>query len=438
MEFERTKGDLALVQNKEQNAVTRVQELTAKLTTLEQRSAVFDGRIRKSLDPASTEEEIASDLESELRQVRIELEAAKAELEIAKDQAETYRSISQASEERLAEMTSTADVFKSELEAKNQELLVKLRSVEADKEDLELRLTKLGETLSETQDKMDAQSEEYASAKDVYEKQISSLRQNEEQALKAVAGMKIDLGRQVKLAEEARASYEREVVSHSNALQSVTNMKESCIALAAERDDAISERKIAVDRLTQVESSFENIQSKLNEELKEMEVRIEDLKTQNALLHSQFEQLSLSRAEVTEELPDVDEPGQNPQKSISDLAEVIKFLRREKDIVETKLQISLQEQERSRVQLEHLQKSLDESRTVLEEERLRSEDRIGSEKKHQEMLQKIEQTNLLRESNITLRSQLEAGQQKIDMLDAKLKQSELLIEPLRGTSPNLF
>jgi nucleoprotein TPR len=64
---------------------------------------------------------------------------------------------------------------------------------------------------------------------------------------------------------------------------------------------------------------------------------------------------------------DGDDGNQTNSKSVADLSEVIKYLRREKQIVDTKLQIALQESSRCNVQLEQIQKSLDESRTLLDE-----------------------------------------------------------------------
>lgn len=92
---------------------------------------------------------------------------------------------------------------------------------------------------------------------------------------------------------------------------------------------------------------------------------VEDLTAQNTLLHSQFEQLTASRTQVS----DLEENQEGPvsTKTVTDLTEVIKYLRREKEIVETKLQLALSESERSKLQLDHVQKSLDESRAVLEE-----------------------------------------------------------------------
>ena len=55
------------------------------------------------------------------------------------------------------------------------------------------------------------------------------------------------------------------------------------------------------------------------------------------------------------------------QKLVKDLRQVITYLRREKDILETRLGLSVQENERIKLQNEHLQRSLDEIRLTLEE-----------------------------------------------------------------------
>ena len=92
----------------------------------------------------------------------------------------------------------------------------------------------------------------------------------------------------------------------------------------------------------------------------------------------------------------------------------------------------MQENDRSRLHLDQFQTSLDESRAILDEERKKSQEMMGSDKKHVELLEKIEQTNILRESNITLRGQLELSQKKLDDLDKKLKETEVQLEPLKG------
>lgn len=116
----------------------------------------------------------------------------------------------------------------------------------------------------------------------------------------------------------------------------------------------------------------------------------------------------------------------------TDATDVIKYLRREKDIVETKLEMSIQESERIKLQLEHTARSLEETRFMLEEERTKGTSGLESEKHHRELLEKIEQINLLRESNITLRTQLENTQKKVVLLEQQVQSVTAKLEPLKS------
>ena len=61
----------------------------------------------------------------------------------------------------------------------------------------------------------------------------------------------------------------------------------------------------------------------------------------------------------------------------------------------------------------------------------------GNEKKHRELLEKIEQANLLRESNVTLRDQLEASNKNLALVESALKAAQSEIEPLKEQVLNL-
>ena len=115
-----------------------------------------------------------------------------------------------------------------------------------------------------------------------------------------------------------------------------------------------------------------------------------------------------------------------------ELRDVVRFLRREKDILATKHELVCQENERTKLQIDHVQRSLDETRAVLNEERQKSVDALDGERKHAELLEKINQLNILRESNVTLRDQNEHNARKITELQQKINQAEETIGPLKG------
>jgi nucleoprotein TPR len=325
-------------------------------------------------------------------------------------------------------MNSTFDIYKTETDKLTMDLQAKVQNLEADRLGLVEKLAQVSRTLTETQEKMDAQVEAFNASNNIYETQIRSLKANEERALKSVAGIKSDLDRQCKSIQEVQENYEREVMAHSTSLNTLNELKQKNMRLIAEKDKLAVEKGSIETELNNSKESFEVIKSKLENQIKELEKRLADLNTQNQLLHATFEQLSASKHLV----PDEDgEPGVE-SKTITDLREVIQFLRREKEIADTKLQLATQEAQRNLIQIQQLQKSLEESRICVEEERKRNLDISGTERQHRELLEKIEQANLLRESNITLRSHLESAHNQVSQLETKLKSTESSIEPLKS------
>jgi nucleoprotein TPR len=408
--------------NKESNATSKVKELSAKISTIEHRTIHFESM------STSNDAKESGGSGVELSSMKIELNAAKSELKLAQQQVETFKEISQASEDRLAEMNSTFDIYKTETDKLTMDLQAKVQNLEADRLGLVEKLAQVSRTLTETQEKMDAQVEAFNASNNIYETQIRSLKANEERALKSVAGIKSDLDRQCKSIQEVQENYEREVMAHSTSLNTLNELKQKNMRLIAEKDTLAVEKGSIETELNNSKESFEVIKSKLENQIKELEKRLADLNTQNQLLHATFEQLSASKHLV----PDEDgEPGVE-SKTITDLREVIQFLRREKEIADTKLQLATQEAQRNLIQIQQLQKSLEESRICVEEERKRNLDLSGTERQHRELLEKIEQANLLRESNITLRSHLESAHNQVSQLETKLKSTESSIEPLKS------
>ncbi|KAJ3322833.1 hypothetical protein HDV06_002694 [Boothiomyces sp. JEL0866] len=427
--YERTKGELSVVQSKESAATARLAELTIRLEQAENKARIYEEKILNTggLGPEATEIDQIRSLESELAKSRIEVEKLKAELVLVSEQAETFKQISQASEERLDEMNSTFDIYKAEMEEKINELSNKTIRLEQERDDLVEQLKKLGETLTSTQEAMDLEQTEHKNTLAMYDKQIFLLKEREKTSIINVNEMKADVERQANIAKDAQENYEREIVAHSATIQSLSQMKQANLTLTQEKDTAVAQCNVAKDNLAQLTESFHSTKEKLQKEIEELETRVLDLNNQNNLLHSQFEQLTSIRTSVSAE----GEQTENTQGNLTELNEVIKYLRREKEIVDTKLQIARQEAERSRLQIEHLQKSLDESKLVLDEERKRNQENLGSERKHLELMEKIEQSNLLRESNITLRNQLEASGKKVESLELKIKSLEGQISPLK-------
>lgn len=98
------------------------------------------------------------------------------------------------------------------------------------------------------------------------------------------------------------------------------------------------------------------------------------------------------------------------------------------------LDVTKQESSRLRGQAESLQRNLDETRAILDEERRRSQQVSASPSApHSELLQQINELNLLRESNTTLRDEAGRRLAAINELQQKIKKLEQEHEPLHQT-----
>ena len=101
--------------------------------------------------------------------------------------------------------------------------------------------------------------------------------------------------------------------------------------------------------------------------------RSKDLATQNSLLHQHLESVTTQAAKIrqaadteTSGSSDVDTSGDADGK-LSELRSVVSYLRKEKEIVDLQLELSKQENVRFKTQIEHLTRSLEESRKALTE-----------------------------------------------------------------------
>ena len=118
------------------------------------------------------------------------------------------------------------------------------------------------------------------------------------------------------------------------------------------------------------------------------------------------------------------------EDSIEGLREVIKYLRREKEIVDIKHEMLQQENRRLKQQLDRTITDLDETRVLLMSEREKEASAATTSAQHQELLAKINELNLLRESNVTLRNENERNTRRAAELETKVSQLTSQLSPL--------
>jgi nucleoprotein TPR len=115
----------------------------------------------------------------------------------------------------------------------------------------------------------------------------------------------------------------------------------------------------------------------------------------------------------------------------NNLQDIIRYLRQEKEIVDMQYELQIQESKRLQQQLAYAQTQLDDVREKLEAERRSNTSASEQATSHSKLMQTINELNLFRESNSSLRNEARSAQEQ---LARKAKEVEDLIaqlEPLK-------
>ena len=270
--------------------------------------------------------------------------------------------------------------------------------------------------------------------------EITRLKEVEEKAQLSQGFYQDDLRAQAHIAQEAQRNYERELVKHAEAAQNVQQLREEIGTLRTELRTLRTEAETATATLQSSESSWETQKSEYERELREVRARADDLVKQNNILHQQFENVA-SQAQQIRQRTDSDltalessasteEVPAGKEDSIEGLREVIRYLRREKEIVDIKHEMLQQENRRLKQQLDRTVTDLDETRVLLMSEREKEASAATTSAQHQELLAKINELNLLRESNVTLRNENERNARRAAELETKVSQLANQMAPL--------
>lgn len=426
----------------------RVDELTIELKSAEERVTLLQprptprpGTNAESTGDANggaTEGELTSEQELaiEVSELKRDLELAKSELESTKGQMEQYKNISQSSEEELASINATQDQYREEMDSIIEEKDIKIRELQQRIDDISSELTNTNNeltTLRNGQAEVARQAEEEQAA---LRTEISRLKDEDERHSTAAQFHQQDLRAQAAIATKAQQDYENELVKHAEAAKLLQTLRGEHNQLKTESATLKAEADSAKLSLTQSQSSWEERRDQFEKELKELRTRRDDLNAQNKLLHQQLENVGAQITGLQQSrsaLADANEAESPAADATTDrnadgLRELNAFLRREKEIVEVQYDLKIQEAKRLQQQLDYAQSQLDESRLKLDQERRQHADGGRSSVAHKDLMEKLNELNLFRESSITLRNEARQAQAQ---LAEKTKRVEELVEQIQ-------
>ncbi|KAI0310134.1 TPR/MLP1/MLP2-like protein-domain-containing protein [Amylostereum chailletii] len=451
-----TREALVKAETSQNHLEERVESLSRQLQGNEEKLAVYERRgttvgVTHTVggDDMSKEQQF----EAEVAELRSSLKVAQVDLSNARNNVQQFQEISQANEAALSTLNATYDDYKRTTEAQLSQLDVSPRlefqfqsdndALQDDLKRVEEELAKSKEALTEIQRSFEVEREAWLNDKKTLEDTIVDLTTSEKAIAEDRTSRESAVQQQEERVKAAEERYTREVVAHAESIKAIEDLKQQINGLQTSARTNLAAAETAQAKLVSSEASWSHQRATLDKELADVTSRCKELAEQNKVLHQHLETVSSQAAKIRQAADastasgGESQPADEADAKLSELRAVIGYLRREKDIVEMQLELSKQESTRLKTQITHLTRDLDETRTTLSEERERAVAAAATDAQHAELLDKISQLTLLRESNATLRADSEANAKRARELDAQVKSLTTELEPLRSQVRNL-
>ena len=373
------------------------------------------------------------DVELLMAQTKQELKSVNFQLNEAKRRGEEYKGISEAAEKRMTESSAAMQELQSQLEAKVKKAEEEKTSSEKKMELIEIENRELKSKVT------DLESEAGVSGGELRDKMMLAVTEIEELKSKLSTSKQMETEAQsnadkwLSEARETQEKYEREIVQHARDIEALSKLKQDMKNSSNNKVDMEIEKKRFAEEIKVIEEKH----------LAEINVVKQDktaVDQQLVVLSSQNENLLAQLERVSKQLTDMTNAGLNASSSApadssmntssvsineedannSQLMAIIKYLRQEKEILSSRVELMQAESARVRSQLDYQVKLLSESEAALEKERSSQSLSMMSASKHSELIRKVETLSAVTDSNRMLREEKEKIEKENESLRASI------------------
>ncbi|KAL9582454.1 MAG: hypothetical protein Q9212_003290 [Teloschistes hypoglaucus] len=380
------------------------------------------------------------ELAVELSELRRDLHLAKNDLENARAQVEQYKAISQSSEEELQSLNDTQELYRKDMDKMLEDRNNQISQLEQRVSDAHNELTSTNSELTELRTKEAETDRKIQEQKSIAEAEIARLKDQDDRHATAAQFHQEDLKAQAAIAQQAQQNYENELVKHAEAAKALQKIRGDFNELKVQVVELKTEADSARTNLAQSEESWVDAKARYENEINDLNEGKRNLAGQNDRLHQQLETLGIQIANL-QKRPASDGPEVSGDSGVSsgldNLQEVIRYLRREKEIVDVQLELSAQETKLLNQQLNYTQIQLDETRLKLNQQRRVEQDTERSALNHNKLVDTINELNTFRESNVTLRNESRQAQASVASKIREVEQLVAQVEPLQAEVRNL-
>ncbi|ANB14246.1 Mlp1p [Sugiyamaella lignohabitans] len=421
-ELKKAQDNLAAAKSENEELSRIRRQLSAEIAAANEQLAVYKSQ------PGST---LETKLSEEIEILKRSLKEKDEQLASADKHIHDLTEVASAAEEALGSLNSSHEEYTASITeniAKKDSEIVNL------KERLQVTTGILESTTKELDSIKSAKArgaDDLKAEKEKLEARIAALLESEERFTKNQQDLKRDLEQQAIIAKEAQDNYEKELVKHAKAADTVQLLRAEVSQLKEQTIELHSKADSAAAQLSNAEASWDNQKYTYEHEIEQLKSRTEELASQNKTLLEQLESISSRVSNIKPEAGITGENVESEEPSSDDqLREIISYLRREKEIVDCNYELAQQESRRLKQQLDHTTAALDEAKVEIERERQRESDSLRIAAEHAKVIKQLEDINLLRESNSTLRTQSNYYMAKAKELETELNSVKERVEPL--------
>ncbi|KAJ7236740.1 hypothetical protein B0H12DRAFT_1139991 [Mycena haematopus] len=439
-ELSKTRETLIGAETSKTHLEQRVEELSRQLQGNDEKLAVYERRsssvagISQRMDQDLTREQ---QLEVEVADLRSVLKVTEVNLATARSHVQQFREISQANEAALKSVNETYDEYKTSTEAQIARHESEYKAIQEKLDVAEQELAQFTAKYNELQKSFETERTAWLNDKKVLEDTIVDLGTSEKHSESDRTSRETEVRQLEQRAKVAEERSEQAVLAHAEAIKTITGLKQQLSTTQATARDHQTAAETALAKLGASESSWALQKDALDKEVSDLNRRCQDLTSQNSLLHQHLESVSSQAARIRQAAESSTstsgegESADDADTKLSELRSVVAYLRKEKEIVDLQLELSKQENARLKTQIDHLSQTLEDTRRTLSDERERAVETAASAAQHAELVERINQLNILRESNATLRAESENHAKRAKELEAKLKQLSAQLNPAK-------
>ncbi|KZV92725.1 hypothetical protein EXIGLDRAFT_836242 [Exidia glandulosa HHB12029] len=433
-----TREQLVAAQTSQTHLQERVDDLSKQLQGSQERLSVYERRPSAvngaigSMTGLSQEQQ----LEAEVAELRGQLKIAEVDLETARANVEQFREISSASEAALEQVSNTYEQYKAQTEKELADRTATVNSLEQKLAELQESLSVSATRATELQTTLEKERAAFAEDKRTLEDTILEVTNSNSMSSTDREAHANELRQQQERAQLAEEQYQRELVAHADAIKVLERTREQLLQAQAASREHQTQAETAQAKLLTSETSWSVQREMLDKQIAELTAKQQALNEQNNVLHQHLETVSSQAARIRQaadaSITDTDPSAVSADPALNELRSVISYLRKEKEIADLQLEINQQEIARLKADSERMARELDEQKALLAEERERATNTLASAQQQAELVERINQLNILRESNATLRSDSQALRKRVTQLETQVQSLASELEPVKN------